>query len=548
MAQSAPSADPTPGAQIQRLQQRQLEAAKELNPRPTVLSPTGEPSSANSVRSLPQDEPCFPIKEVVLEDNAFAWLARLLQPVIGQCVGKAALKQIQNAANNALIDRGYITSRVLVPGQSLQSGRLTLRVVPGRISDVRTDAPAIGLLRAALPTSSGALLNQRDVDQGLENVRRLPSQADATFDIAPGSATGDSELALRPGTGKRWHALIAIDNGGLNSTGKTGLSGSFTYDSPLHLYDQLQIAGSTNANFGAPGEGNQSVMANYSVPVGYVMFAVGASRSRYKQSVPGFEGPLLYSGVQSQLQASLSAVVFRHASARTEVLGSVYHRINRNTYDGVDLSAQTRDVIGYELGVSHRQYLGDIVLNGGITWRASLPGLSKVRGMVIDQPDFDGKTEIELANFGAQLPFNIDGQPFSYRFAWNAQNARTPLTPADFFTIGTRYSVRGFNQQVTLTAESGWAISNELDWYLPTAIGTQSVYGGVDTGRVRGRAAELLTGQTLVGAVLGMRGQLAPKNAFAAAMNYDVSVGWPLHRPAGVSGSPTFLFQISSQF
>ncbi len=164
-----------------------------------------------------------------------------------------------------------------------------LRIVPGRISGVRADAdkPTIGWLRTALPTSAGALLNQRDLDQGLENLRRLQSQADATFDIAPGSHPGDSELVLPPGTGKRWHALFGIDNGGLNSTGKTSLSGSFTYDSPFHLYDQLQIAGSTNANFGAHGQGNQSALANYSVPIGYVLFAAGASRSRYKQSVPG---------------------------------------------------------------------------------------------------------------------------------------------------------------------------------------------------------------------------------------------------------------------
>jgi hemolysin activation/secretion protein len=146
------------------------------------------------------------------------------------------------------------------------------------------------------------------------------------------------------------------------------------------------------------------------------------------------------------------------------------------------------------------------------------------------------------------VPFSIGGQPLSYQFDWNAQNARTPLTPAGYFTIGTRYSVRGFNQQTTLAAESGWAISNELDWYLPSSIGTQSLYGGLDAGRIRGRVAEFLTGQTLVGAVLGMRGQIAPWRALGPAMNYDVSVGWPLHKPAGISGSPTFLFQISSLF
>jgi len=392
------------------------------------------------------------------------------------------------------------------------------------------------------------LLNQRDIDQALENLRRLRSQSGATFDIAPGESPGDSELVMYPGNEQRWHLVLGADNAGLNSTGKTGLSGSLTFDSPLHLYDQLQIAGATNANFGSSGEGNRSLAANYSVPIGYAMFSMGASRSRYKQTVPAFDGPVHYSGVQSQLQAGLSGVIFRNASARTEIRGDIYRRTNRNTYDGVHLPAQTRDVMGYELGLSHRQYVGNIVLNAAIAWRASLPGLSKDFGMVLDEPDFDGKTGIALASFGAQLPFALGNQSLSYQFDWNTQNARTPLAPADYFTIGTRYSVRGFNQQMTLAAESGWAISNELDWYLPMAVGTQSLYGGVDLGRVRGRAADFLTGQTLIGGVLGARGHIAPKSALGTAFIYDLSVGWPLSRPAGVSGSPTFLFQIGALF
>lgn len=544
---NAPS-DSAPGAQIQRLQQLQTDAQKNLNSRPTVLSPTGESVSAVDVARLPRDNPCFPIKELVLEENEFDWLARTLQAVVGQCVGKTALKQIQNAANNALIERGYITSRVTIPGQSIQSGTLTLRVMPGRIGGARADTPTIGWLRAALPTSPGAWLNQRDIDQGLENLRRLPSQADATFDIVPGAQPGDSELLLHVGTRKRWHAMLGVDNGGLNSTGKTALSGSFTYDSPFHLYDQLQIAGTTNANFGAPGEGNQSVLASYSVPIGYAMFATSVGRSRYKQSVPGFEGPLLYGGVQSQFQANLSAVVFRNARARTEARGGLYRQINRNTYDGVELSAQTRDVIGYELGLSHRQYLGDVVLSGGITWRASLPGLSRTRGAVLVEPSFNGRTGRSVIDVGAQIPFELVNQPFSYRFEWKQQNARTSLMPADYFMIGTRYSVRGFNQQTTLAAESGWATSNEWSWYVPTRIGTQSAYGAVDAGRVSGPAVEFLNGRTLVGAALGIRGQIAPTNPWAATISYDVSVGWPLSRPAHMSSSPTFLFQISSLF
>ncbi|WP_175918804.1 ShlB/FhaC/HecB family hemolysin secretion/activation protein [Burkholderia pyrrocinia] len=548
-AQGVPPSEITSGPQIQRLQQQQLDATKELNPRPTVLTPTGEKASTTGVESLPLDNPCFPIKAIALEDNAFPWLARFLQPVVGQCVGKTALKQIQDAANNALIDRGYVTSRVLVPAQSLQAGTLTLRVVPGRISDIRTDKPAIGWARTALPTSGGALLNQRDIDQGLENVRRLQSQSDATFDIAPGMNPGDSELVFHPGTGKRWHAVIGADNAGLDSTGKYELSGSFTFDSPFHLYDQLQIAGTTNANIGASEKGNQSVSANYSVPIGYAMLTLNASRSRYKQTVAGFGEPIEYSGVQSQLQAGLSGVIYRNAHARTEIHGNLFHKISRNSIDGVDLPVQHRDIIGYELGVAHRQYIGDVVLDGSFAWRASLPGLSSNSGTVVGAPDFDGKTQVELASLSAQVPFRIGSQTFSYQFGWNMQNARTPLTPSDYFTIGTRYAVRGFDQQLTLAAESGWVVSNELDWYVPTPVGTQALYAGVDAGRVRGPAAQYLLGETLVGAVVGVRGNLAPKNVLGTALNYDVSIGFPLSKPQGFkTSSPTLLFQVSTLF
>ncbi|WP_321575118.1 ShlB/FhaC/HecB family hemolysin secretion/activation protein, partial [Burkholderia sp. BE17] len=186
---------------------------------------------------------------------------------------------------------------------------------------------------------------------------------------------------------------------------------------------------------------------------------------------------------------------------------------------------QHRDIVGYEFGIAHRQYIGDVVLDGSFAWRASLPGLSSNSGTVVGTPDFDGKTQVELASVSAQVPFKIGSQTFSYQFGWNMQNARTPLAPSDYFTIGTRYAVRGFDQQLTLAAESGWVVSNELDWYVPTPVGTQALYAGVDAGRVRGPAAQYLLGETLVGAVVGVRGNLAPKNVLGAALNYDVSLG-----------------------
>ena len=98
--------------------------------------------------------------------------------------------------------------------------------------------------------------------------------------------------------------------------------------------------------------------------------------------------------------------------------------------------------------------------------------------------------------------------------------------PADYFTIGDRYSVRGFDGQTTLAAEDGWRLRNELSLNLG-GFG-QQLYAGLDAGRVGGPTAQYLSGRTLVGAVAGLRGRVAMPYVDAS---YDVSLGWPLKKP-----------------
>jgi hemolysin activation/secretion protein len=70
--------------------------------------------------------------------------------------------------------------RVVVPEQSLLAGVLSLRYIPGHISAVQ-DKDMPGWWRTSLPSGPGAIVQQRDLDQALENIRRLGGQADATL-------------------------------------------------------------------------------------------------------------------------------------------------------------------------------------------------------------------------------------------------------------------------------------------------------------------------------------------------------------------------------
>ena len=60
---------------------------------------------------------------------------------------------------------------------------------------------------------------------------------------------GESELVLRPGTGKRWHAHIGVDNAGMDSTGDRQLNAGLTLDSPFFLYDQFSVSWNSNVKF-----------------------------------------------------------------------------------------------------------------------------------------------------------------------------------------------------------------------------------------------------------------------------------------------------------
>jgi hemolysin activation/secretion protein len=131
---------PPPGIDAQRRQDEQRQQTEErANERPNVLT-DARAVRAIDLTSLPAETPCFPVHELHLLHNPFNWLDAQLQPVIGACIGKRAVQIIQEAVNSALIERGYITSRVLIPEQNLASGALNMEVIAGRVSAVQAAA------------------------------------------------------------------------------------------------------------------------------------------------------------------------------------------------------------------------------------------------------------------------------------------------------------------------------------------------------------------------------------------------------------------------
>jgi hemolysin activation/secretion protein len=104
--------------------------------------------------------------------------------------------------------------------------------------------------------------------------------------------------------------------------------------------------------------------------------------------------------------------------------------------------------------------------------------------------------------------------------------------------------VRGFDGETMLAAERGFFWRNELQ--LPIGSTGQSVYAGIDYGRVFGPNTAFLAGTQLAGAVIGVRGNASAK---AGALAYDLFAGTPIYEPSSFpTASVTIGFQVSGQF
>ncbi|EPM9397135.1 ShlB/FhaC/HecB family hemolysin secretion/activation protein, partial [Escherichia coli] len=123
--------------------------------------------------------------------------------------------------------------------------------------------------------------------------------------------------------------------------------------------------------------------------------------------------------------------------------------------------------------------------------------------------DYGGVTALsKILSWNASLtaPFSLGEQSFSWNTTWRRQMSATPLTPQDEFSIGNRWSVRGFDGERTLSASNGWLVQNTFSWQTPLPL--QELYLGADYGEVGGNSTTQsdLTGQHLAGSVLGIRG------------------------------------------
>ena len=163
--------------------------------------------------------------------------------------------------------------------------------------------------------------------------------------------------------------------------------------------------------------------------------------------------------------------------------------------------------LGYRRGMPWRDAQDDLptAADGGLTLRPGIWGLSAAYSR----------------------PFRMGAAPLQYAASLRAQHTRDATLSVDQIAIGNRFTVRGFDGDSVLLAESGYYLRNEFSTAVALAAGVDSAaFVGVDFGRVWGPSSANLVGDKLAGAAAGLRGKW--KN-----LQFDLALGTPLYKPAG---------------
>ncbi len=521
--------------EVLREQERARLLREQLERRPDVRLPSAT-GVADATRLTLNEAPCFRIDNIVLIGGAadkFQWgLAAADQAAVGQedvatghCLGARAIDLVVRRVQNAILARGYVTTRVLVAPQDLKAGTLTLTVIPGRIRAVRAlpGSDVRVALWNAVPAAAGDLLNLRAVEQGLENFKRVPT-ADADIQIMPadglGAGPGESDLGIKWTQDKRYRVSLSADDTGSEATGKYQGGVTLSLDHVLGMNDLFYFSMNHDLGF-ASDRATRARAVHYSVPYGYWLLGVTASDSAYFQTVAGASQDYRYAGTNWNGDIRLARLVFRDADSKSTVSLRFWERASRNFIDDTEVQVQRRRMAGWELGLEQRENFGAAVLEMHLNYRHGSGAFGAERAPEEAFGEGTSRFAVVTADANLSAPFTLAGNKLHYSGAWRIQNNRTALLTQDRFAIGGRYTVRGFDGVSSLIGQRGWLLRNEVG--VPLGAG-QELYVGLDHGAVGGSSGKNLLGERLTGAVLGLRGQLL-------SAQYDVFAGAPLRKP-----------------
>lgn len=410
--------------------------------------------------SVADPEPTFLVERIELTGSwpgAPGDFERAVRPFAHRRLGVNRINLLLSRLNVRLVDAGYITSRAYVSDQNLAAGTLRLTVVPGIIETLRydgADLPAHGWdrpgLRLALPFAAGDILYLRDIEQGIDQLNRLRGN-NVEVKIEPGAAAGGSIVDIVNKPGRRWQALLGVDNQGSEVTGMTRYRASVDAGNLLGMMENLSVGytGSLDTN---------ALNASLSIPFGYGTMTLLETWSEY-QSLIGTTALML--GTSRNEALAWNYLFHRDRDSKAAFDLSLSRRSANRNINNLELLPQRLAVLRAGANRLRRfavnQGNGQWTLDLGISQGLARLGADRDAANL---PAAAARSQFTKVDVAGALLLPIAGK-LSWRGSVSGQTSRVPLFSSEQLFAGGVATVRGFAESA-VGGDRGWLTRNEI--------------------------------------------------------------------------------------
>ena len=436
--------------QQQRLQQERDQETERPSDEPVIIGPPAVPGGG-----LPELDVEFELQEIRFDESAFISeqeLSVIAAEYTDRLIRFADINTLVDSVNQLYAEQGIISARALVPPQTIDEGNLRIRLIEGRLGELRVSGNNLtreGFITRHLPLEKGAVVDIPALRDALNRLNRTTELAVQTS-LKAGAEPGYTDLSLQVEEPDRASAQLSIDNHGTESTGEirigllAQLYGLFGIDDRLLFY-------------GVDSEGATNGLISYGLPVNRfgtrleLAYSVGDI-----DIVEGAFAPLDISGDSSSFDVSVTQPMQRGNRLWSDVyLGSSW---SDSTTEISNAALSDFNVTRYTLGVN----LQGFSPRGYWSFQQ---GISQAEAENL----FGDSADTVLFNGTASYIYRLsDFWSAQTRAGWQYSTEETVSSPL-LFQVGGVGSVRGYPEGALGGArgyftnlEARYRVSNQL--------------------------------------------------------------------------------------
>ncbi|MGL5064994.1 MAG: ShlB/FhaC/HecB family hemolysin secretion/activation protein, partial [Microcoleus sp.] len=221
--------------------------APQPSPEPPQGPPTVQPQRPSTV---PQPLPATPFLVQKIQVTGSTILIQeelnaLIKPIEGRSATLEELRQVADKITEIYLNRGYITSRAVLPPQTINAGVVQIQVIEGRLARIEVEGNKRldrDYIRSRIRLGAGTPLSTAKLEDQLRLLRIDPLFENVEASLRAGDKEGESILIVRIVEANPFQASFSFDNYSPPSVGSERLGVTLRHRNLTGRGDELAAA------------------------------------------------------------------------------------------------------------------------------------------------------------------------------------------------------------------------------------------------------------------------------------------------------------------